>query len=172
MEELEARRLFATDVAPHVLLGSTYFEAATGDDTKPNILQVSFTGGAEGTTLNKLTINGDKKKDGLTDGDVFFDTAAGGLGAFNYQGLKIVSANGFTVNGVTVVDGGSQIVFDLSGFDSGEKLVFSVDADEAQFVDGPNVDTNSLVEGGEFQRSIMAGGFLGICFCGLYLKGR
>ena len=78
---------------------------------------------------------------------------------FDYGGLSIVSANGFTVNSVTVVDGGSQIVFDLSGFDAGEKLVFSVDADEAQFIDGNDVDVNSLVEGAEFQRSIMVGEF-------------
>ena len=110
LEELEPRRLFAVDVAPHVILGSVYFEEATGDDSKPDIIQVSFNGGAAGTTLNKLTINGDKRQDGLTDGDVFFDTAAGGLGAFQYGGLSIVSANGFTVNSVTVVDGGSQIV--------------------------------------------------------------
>ena len=68
-----------------MLLGSVYFEEATGDDSKPDIIQVSFTGGAAGTTLNKLTINGDKRQDGLTDGDVFFDTAAGGLGAFQYR---------------------------------------------------------------------------------------
>jgi protocatechuate 3,4-dioxygenase beta subunit len=169
MEELEARRLFAADVAPHVLLGATYFEEATGDDTKPDIMQVSFTGGAAGTTLNKVTINGDKRKDGLTDGDVFFDTAAGGLGAFSYAGLKIVSANGFTVNSVTVVDGGSQIVFDLSGFDAGEKLVFSVDTDEAQYVDGANVDANSLVEGEEFQRSWLEGKFTAVGYVDLTL---
>jgi len=117
MEELEPRRLFAVDVAPHVLLGSVYFEEATGDDSKPDVIQVSFNGGAVGTTLNKLTINGDKRQDGLTDGDIFFDTAAGGLGAFKYAGLSMVSANGFTVNSVTVVDGGTQIIFDLTGFE-------------------------------------------------------
>ncbi len=167
VEELEARRLFAVDVAPHVLLGSVYFEEATGDDSKPDIIQVSFTGGAQGTTLNKLTINGDKRQDGLTDGDVFFDTAAGGLGAFKYAGLSIVSANGFTVNSVTVVDGGTQIVFDLSGFDAGEKLVFSIDVDEAQYVDGPNVDANSLVEGQEFQRSWLIGQFTAVGYVDL-----
>ena len=92
IEELEPRRLFAVDVAPHVLLGSVYFEEATGDDSQPDIIQVSFTGGAAGTTLNKLTINGDKRQDGLTDGDMFFDTAAGGLGAFQFGGLSIISA--------------------------------------------------------------------------------
>ncbi|MFO0789857.1 MAG: SdrD B-like domain-containing protein [Pirellulales bacterium] len=172
MEELEARRLFATDVAPHVLLGATYFEEATGDDTKPDILQVSFTGGAAGTTLNQITINGDKRKDGLSDGDVFFDTAAGGLGAFSYDGLKIVSADGFTVNSVTVVDGGSQIIFDLTGFDAGEKLVFSVDADEAQYVDGANVDANSLVEGEEFQRSWLEGKFTAVGYVDLTMTAQ
>ncbi len=160
IEELESRRLMAADTAaPHVVLGSVYFEEATGDDSAPDIIQVSFEGGAASTTLNKITINGDKRNDGLTDGDIFFDTAAGGLGSFKYDGLTISSADGFTVNSVTVVDGGSQIVFDLTGFDAGEKLVFNIDADEAQFVDGANVDTNSLVEGGEFQHSTIVGEF-------------
>jgi SdrD B-like domain len=171
VEELEPRRMFAVDVAPHVLLGSVYFEEATGDDSKPDIIQVSFVGGAAGTTMNQLTINGDKRQDGMTDGDIFFDTAAGGLGEFHWGGLSIVSANGFNVNGVTVVDGGMQIKFDLSGFDAGEKLIFSVDADEAQFVDGPNVDANSLVEGAEFQRSIMTGKFSAVGYVDLTLSG-
>ena len=171
VEELEPRRMFAVDVAPHVLLGSVYFEEATGDDSKPDIIQVSFVGGAAGTTLNQLTINGDKRGDGLTDGDVFFDTAAGGLGEFGYAGLKIVSANGFTVNSVTVVDGGAQIVFNLTGFDAGEILELSVDADEAQYVDGANVEANSLVEGAEFQRSIMTGKFSAVGYVDLTLSG-
>jgi serine-aspartate repeat-containing protein C/D/E len=171
IEELEPRRLFATDVVPHVLLGSVYFEEATGDDSKPDVIQVSFAGGAAGTTLNHLTINGDKRQDGLTDGDVFFDTAAGGLGAFHYDGLTIASADGFTVTGAHVTDGGSLITFDFTGFDAGEKLVFNIDADEAQFVDGPNVDSNSLVEGEEFQRSIMTGQFSAVGYVDLTLSG-
>src|SRR5262245_49369594 len=156
---------------PQVLLGSVYFEEATGDDSQPDVLEVSFVGGAQGTTLNRITINGDKRQDGLTDGDLFFDTAAGGLGAFEYDGLKITSANGFTVNSVTVVDGGSQIVFNLTGFDAGEKLVFSVDVDEAQFVSGSNVDVNSLVEGAEFQRSLLVGNFSAEGYVDLTLTG-
>jgi serine-aspartate repeat-containing protein C/D/E len=172
VEELESRRLMAVSGAvPHVLLGSVYFEEATGDDSQPDIIQVSFTGGAAGTTLNRLTINGDKRQDGLADGDVFFDTAAGGLGAFQYDGMRIVSATGFTVNSATVTDGGSQIIFDLSGFDAGEKLVLSVDADEAQYVDGSNVDTNSLVEGAEFQRSTIVGQFTAPGYVDLTLTG-
>src|SRR3954453_6033573 len=67
IEELEPRRLFAADIAPHVILGSVYFEEATGDDSKPDVIQVSFAGGAAGTTMTRLTINGDKRQDGLTD---------------------------------------------------------------------------------------------------------
>jgi protocatechuate 3,4-dioxygenase beta subunit len=161
----------AGDVVPQVLLGSVYFEEATGDDSQADIIEVSFVGGAAGTTLSRLSINGDKQQNGLSEGDVFFDTAAGGLGAFQHGALSIVSANGFTVNSVSVVDGGSQIVFNLSGFGAGEKLVLSVDADEAQFVAGNDVDTNSLVEGAEFQRSIIVGEFSAVGYVDLTLNG-
>ena len=171
IEALESRRLMAADIAPQVLLGSVYFEEATGDDSKPDIIEVSFVGGAAGTQLDRLTINGDKHQNGLTEGDVFFDTAAGGLGAFAWGGLTITSADGFTVNGVTVVDGGSQIVFDLSGFDAGEKLIFSIDADEVQFIDGDTVEANSLVEGAEFQRSLIVGEFSANGYVDLTLTG-
>ena len=99
LESLEDRRLMAGDLTPHVLLGSVYFEEATGDDSQPDVIQVSFDGGAAGTTLNRLVIDGDKLGDGLSTGDVFFDTAAGGLGAFGDVGLSVVSHDGFTVTG-------------------------------------------------------------------------
>ncbi len=172
VEHLEPRQLMAADlgVSSEILLGATYFEEATGDDTAPDVIQVSFEGGAVGTTLNRLVIDGDKSGDGASVGDVFFDTQSGGLGAFASVGLTVVSHEGFTIDGFTVVDGGSQIVFHTSGWDAGEKLVFSVDADEFQFfengavsngtiVDPTGVDTNALVEGGEFQRSILTGDF-------------
>jgi protocatechuate 3,4-dioxygenase beta subunit len=171
LEELEARRLLASDAVPQVLLGSVYWEEANGDDSGVDIIEVSYVGGAPGTTLDRLTINGDKHQNGFTEGDVFFDTAAGGLGAFHHGGLSIVSAAGFTVNNVTVTDGGSQIVFNLSGFDAGEKLVLSVDADEAQFINGNDVDVNSLVEGAEFQRSIIVGDYVATGYVDLSLTG-
>lgn len=156
-------------MAADVLLGSVYFEEATGDDSAADVLQVTFQGGAPGTTLDRLVIDGDKTGDGLSAGDVFFDVAEGGLGAFHHVGLSIEGHEGFDVVGVTVVDGGSQIAFDLRGFEPGEVLVFSVDADEVQFIDPAagegtavetgSVDTNPLVEGAEFQRSILTGHF-------------
>ncbi|TWT48540.1 SdrD B-like domain-containing protein [Botrimarina hoheduenensis] len=155
IEMCEERRLLAADV----LLGSVYFEEATGDDSEADILQVSFVGGAAGTTLDRLVIDGDKLGDGLTSGDLFFDISSSDPGSFGAVGLTIVATEGFQVTGVEVLDGGSQIAFTFSGFEAGEELVFSIDVDEAQFVDGATVDTNALVEGGEFQRSKLVGNF-------------
>src|SRR5262249_36626186 len=116
VEALEPRQMMAANpLVPQVLLGSVYFEEATGDDTQPDVIQVSFEGGAAGTTLNRLVIDGDKLGDGLTTGDVFFDTEGGGLGSFGHVGLSIVSNDGFQILSKTVVDGGSQIVFTFSG---------------------------------------------------------
>jgi serine-aspartate repeat-containing protein C/D/E len=171
VETLETRRLMAGDVVPQVMLGSVYFEEATGDDSLPDLIQVSFEGGATGTTLNRLVIDGDKFGDGLSTGDVFFDIADGGLGAFGDVGFSIVSNNGFTVNSVAVVDGGSQIIFTFTGFDAGEIFEFSLDADEAQFVQGQTVDSNALVEGGEFQRSKLTGTFSAPHYVDLTLNG-
>src|SRR4051812_26997493 len=147
LEELESRRLMsATTNNPRVVLGAVYFEEDSGDDNQPDTIDVTFKGGAPGTTLDSLTVNGDKRLDGLTDGDIFFDTAAGGLGSYQSQPLQIVSHNGFTVMGATVSDGGTLITFHFSGFHAGDKLEFTVDADEAQYVDNTGVDTNSIVE--------------------------
>src|SRR3954447_19293093 len=147
VEELESRRLMsATPNNPHVVLGSVYYEEDSGNDIQPDTIDVTFKGGAPGTTLNTLTINGDKRLDGLTDGDIFFDTAPGGLGSYQSQPLQIVSHNGFTVDSATVSDGGTLITFHFTGFKAGDILRFTVDADEAQYVDPSGVDTNSIVE--------------------------
>jgi len=148
-EECEPRQLMAADL--HV--GAVYYEPASGDDAQPNIIQISFQGGAPGTQLTRIVIDGNKDGNGLSSGDVFFDTVKGGLGSFGANPLKIVSHDGFQVVSTEVVDGGTQLVINLSGFEAGETLVLSVDVDEAQYVNGSTIDTNAVVEGGEFQRS-------------------
>ena len=160
VEVLEPRQMLSSDgVVPDILLGSVYFEEATGDDSQPDVIEVTFVGGAEGTTLNSLVISGDKRLDGLTDGDIFFDTEDGGAGAFKAVGLSIVDATGITVESVSVVDGGTDIVITFSGFEAGESLKFSVDADELQFADPEGDSVNSLVEGAEFERSTIKATF-------------
>ena len=67
-------------LASDLLFGSVYFEEATGDDSAADVMLVTFVGGAEGTQLDRVIIDGDKKGDGLTEGDALFDTEAGGAG--------------------------------------------------------------------------------------------
>ncbi|TWT96011.1 Serine-aspartate repeat-containing protein D precursor [Botrimarina colliarenosi] len=153
-EQVEDRRMMAADV----LLGSVYFEEATGDDSRPDTIQVSFVGGAAGTTLDRLVIDGDKLGDGLTAGDIFFDTLPATPGSFGSVGYAEVESDGFTVTSVEVLDGGMTIVFNFSGFEAGEKLVFSIDVDEWGVTKlGPN--PNPLAEGAEFEGTTLTGDF-------------
>ncbi len=169
-EQMEPRQMMAGDVAPQILLGAVYFEEATGDDTKGDVIEVSYVGGAAGTTLDRLVINGDKDGDGRSNGDIFFDIAAGGWGAFESVPLSVQQQNGFTITGVTVVDGGMSIVFDLAGFDAGEKLVFSIDVDEIG--SASRGTSNALAEGGEFEFSKLTGEFSAVGYRDLTLNGE
>ena len=148
-------------MAADLHLGAVYFEDATGDDAQGDLIEITFRGGAPGTQLTRIVIDGDKEGNGRSTGDVFFDTASGDLGAFGHFPLTVVAHNGFQVLSAQVVDGGSKITIDVLGFDPGEKLVISVDADEIQFIDSTTgeIDVNALVEGGEFQRSKLTGSF-------------
>ena len=110
-EEVESRCLMAADL--HV--GSVYYEQAAGDDLQPNILQFTFEGGAPGTQLTRIVIDGDKDGAGKSSGDVFFDTAPGGFGVFQSNPLKIVSHDGFQVLSTQVSDGGMTMIIDVAG---------------------------------------------------------
>ena len=165
IEHLEKRCPMAADIH----LGVVYYEdSLSGSDGGPDAFKVSWNGGAPGTELTHLAIYTDKEMtigpdgkvvpgsgNGLTNGDIFFDTAAGGAGAFLSHGLTITGTNGFTVTSSSVVDGGSVILFTFSGFNAGEVLEFTIDADEVGF----NNSSSAFVEGAEFEGSILDGTF-------------
>ena len=152
IEALEPRQFLAGDLH----LGSVYFEEASGDDSAGDRLEITFQGGAAGTQLKSLTINGDKLLDGgVTLGDIFFDTAAGGRGSFKPVPLSIASHDGFTITSVIVQDGSPLITFEFAGFDAGEKLVFDIDVDEQG-----SFSSTSVAEGGEFEGSRLTGTFI------------
>ncbi len=150
-EEIESRLLMAADL--HV--GASYYDPASGLDTVPNVFQIEFKGGAAGTQLTHLQINGSKDGGPLTFNDAIFDTAAGGLGAYGFSPLSIVSHDGFQVTSSHVVDGGTALDLHFSGFQAGMKLVFTIDADQVLFVDPApgDVEVDAVDEGAEFQRS-------------------
>jgi protocatechuate 3,4-dioxygenase beta subunit len=142
IEPLEERKLLAADIQ----IGAVYYEEASGEDLGADVIEITFDGGAEGTQLTRLEFDTDKLGDGLTIGDVFFDTANGGLGAFGSSPLELISRDGIDSVNFTVADGGTTLVFTFTGFDAGERLLFQVDVDEQGFL-GPN----AVAEGNEFE---------------------
>lgn len=163
-EAMESRTMF--NAAP-IHLGGIYVEEDSGADHHGDTFEIMFEGGAAGTQLKRLVINGDHGPAGLSFGDMIFDTAQGGLGADGAFNFSIVSASGITSVIATVTDGGSTLTLDFEGFDAGEKLVFSIDVDEVQDYDPAETDLDiinqgidPIASGVEFQGSMMTGDFI------------
>jgi len=176
LEPCESRQLLSFTPTP-IEIGAVYYEDAGAEDAAGDILQISWSGGEPGTQLTKLTIDTDKLGDGLSIGDAFFDTAAGGLGDYAAVPLSIVSSDGFTVLSATVVDGGTKLELTFSGFDAGETLVLSIDVDEQGFVDpdDPQADqnaANAVCEGKEFEGSKLLATFSAAGFYEVSGTGR
>jgi protocatechuate 3,4-dioxygenase beta subunit len=149
-EPMEPRQLLSADP---IRLGAYYRDAGNDTDVVPNTIELTWLGGAPGTQLTRVVIDTDKTGDGLTIGDTFFDTAAGGKGVFAHHPFQVVDHTGFTVN-ATVSDDGTQLILDFTGFDAGEKLVFTIDVDEMGFL-----KANSVAEGAEFEGSKLTSTF-------------
>ncbi|MDX1948357.1 MAG: SdrD B-like domain-containing protein [Pirellulaceae bacterium] len=162
-ESMEDRRLMDADP---IKLGVTYHEADSGSDQHGDTFEVLFEGGAAGTELTELTIDGDHFEQGLSFGDMIFDTVKGGLGADEAFPLQIVSSTGIGSVSWQVSDGGTKLTFQFTGFNAGEKLVFSVDVDEVQDFDPAETDLatindgiDPIASGVEFQDSKATGKF-------------
>lgn len=137
-ERLEPRLLFAANPL-HV--GIVYIETdflesesgTTSDEVADRFL-LSFQGGAENTELRELRLSLDKDQDGLSIGDLIFDTAAGGKGKAGwhpFQVTQIDAASGHRVSvAAEVVDGGTALTIRLQNFRAGDLLEFSIDVDE------------------------------------------
>lgn len=157
IETLEERRVFDADP---IQVGATYIEEdASGGDDHGDTFRITFSGGAAGTELTRIIIDGDQIGNfgniaGLSPGDVIFDTATGGLGADGAFPFSMISANGIDNFKVTVSDGGTQLIIDFEGFNAGEEFVFSIDVDEIIIYD-PNNPNSTLIDpvtsGAEFQ---------------------
>ena len=77
-EAMEERRLLDADP---IKIGVIYVEGDSGSDLHGDTFQVMFEGGAAGTELTRLVIDGDHAPAGLSFADMIFDTVKGGLGA-------------------------------------------------------------------------------------------
>ncbi|OYP33203.1 hypothetical protein CGZ80_18395 [Rhodopirellula sp. MGV] len=164
---LERRELFAADPihVGVVYLETDYLESDNdvGSDSQGDKFLLSFTGGAEGTTLNRIRISTDKDGDGLSIGDPIFDTQVGGrgkLGAHDFKILKIETTDGRVATATaTVADGGQELILDLTNFRSGDRLEFTIDVDEVlrmpSDLDEFNDRLDVITSGQEFQDSIL-----------------
>src|SRR5262249_13849520 len=99
IEEIESRQMMAADL--HVR--AVYYDPASGLDHDPNTIQITFEGGAAGTELTHLVIDGKKDPGSLTFNDAIFDTSPDGLGAYGWSPLGIVSHDGFQILSSSVV---------------------------------------------------------------------
>ncbi len=146
-EMMESRRMLNADP---LRVGAVYIEEDLGSDLHGDTFEITFEGGAAGTQLTRVIIDGDRGAPGFDRGDVFFDTAPGGYGADLSSPFQIVS---FTAQDpeaavhATVEDGSLQLVLDFVGFRAGDKLIFTIDVDEVQLFDPNETDISLINEG-------------------------
>ena len=136
--------------ASPLVLGTVYIEEDLGSDQHADRFEVTFSGGAEGTELTRLILNGDQNTPGFSVGDIFFDTEPTGLGADSPAGFTIeelISDNPAASVTATVADGTSLLVLDFQGFRAGDRLIFSVDVDEVEFLDPAQTDLVEINDG-------------------------
>src|SRR4051812_6961289 len=160
---MEERQMMDADP---LKLGAVYIEQDGGSDTHPDTFDVQFEGGAPGTELTRLVIDGDHGPKGLSVGDMIFDTVVGGLGADHAWDFQVVSLTGGGSVVAHVTDGSSQLTLDLVGFHAGDRLRFSIDVDEIQQFDPEVTDLDEInsgvdpiASGVEFQDSTLTGTF-------------
>lgn len=146
LEAMEPRYLMS---ASPIQIGGVYIEQDEGSDLKPDTFIITFQGGASGTQLTRLVFDGDLNEPGFGLGDLFFDTAPGGLGADNSHPFQIVSLNTANPNATvraTVQDGSTRLVLEFTNFTAGDRLEFSIDVDEVQHYN-PNDTLEEMNEG-------------------------
>jgi protocatechuate 3,4-dioxygenase beta subunit len=161
-ETMEERRLLDADP---IRVGVIYIEDDSGHDGHGDTFQISFEGGAPGTQLTHLVIDGDHYTPGLSYGDMILDTVQGGLGADGAYPFQVLSSDGVTVS-ANVQDGSSLLTFDFQNFTAGKKLTFTIDVDEVQDYTPGTTDVNEInqgidpiASGIEFQNSHLSASF-------------
>lgn len=146
-EMMEPRRMLNADP---LRVGAVYIEEDLGSDLHGDTFEITFEGGASGTELTRVVIDGDQRQPGWGTGDVFFDTVEGGWGAdlaFPFTLNSFTSRNPNASVTETVADGDSRLVLDFVGFQAGDKLVFSIDVDEVIDYDPLETDLSVINEG-------------------------
>lgn len=167
VESMEPRLAMTADP---IWVGGVYVEEDVGSDQHGDAFHITFKGGAAGTQLSRLVIDGDLNAPGFSLGDLFFDTLDSGLGADHSYGFEIVkleTANANATVKATVEDGSTRLILDFTNFQAGDVLVFSIDVDEVQSYDPNETDLailnsgfDPITSGVEFQNSLFKAEFI------------
>ncbi len=157
-----------------IQMGVLYIEGTFGsdqntDDSYGDYVEVSYNGGASGTTMNKLEINLDKNGNGSLDvNEAFFHLAQDNpsYGAYNSVAFQVVSSDGTIKDGDvkwTISNNNQLLTLEFSDFESGDKLVCKFDVDfykgiSNQYDEDGNVistgqSSNVTVNGDDFEGS-------------------
>jgi serine-aspartate repeat-containing protein C/D/E len=163
---MEERQLLA---AAPLFVGAVYIEDDFGSDDLGDTFVITFEGGAPGTQLTRVEIDGDKSPFGLSRGDMIFDTELGGLGAdgaFPFRLVSLLTQDPTATVRETVEDGGSLLALEFTNFYAGDKLIFSIDVDEVLEYDPDATDLevinqwiDPIASGLEFQGSMLRARF-------------
>ncbi len=155
--------------ADPIWVGGVYIEEDVGSDNHGDRFVVTFQGGAPGTRLDRLIIDGDLNSPGFGLSDLFFDTVESGLGAdqaFDFHVERLTTADPTASVSVSVLDAQTRLTLDFNNFHAGDVLVFSIDVDEAQAYDPDETDVDVLnsgfdpiTSGVEFQGSLFRAEF-------------
>jgi serine-aspartate repeat-containing protein C/D/E len=171
-ECLEPRRLMAADPihVGIVYIETDYLESVGGwgSDEIPDRFILSFTGGAPKTELKEFRISLDKDQDGLSIGDLIFDTAPGGFGKARWHPFKVTHTDSVTGAQIKVAaevqDGTTELLVRLTNFKAGDLLEFSIDVDEVlrmhKDLDRFNAALDVIASGQEFQDSLFWADFV------------
>ncbi len=170
-EQLEPRRMMTADPihVGIVYLETDYLESESGwgSDEIPDRFIMSFTGGAPGTQMTEFRVSTDKDQDGLSVGDLIFDTAPGGRGKAGWHPFAVTKIDSITGERVDVTadvtDGTTELVVRLTNFKAGDLLEFSIDLDEVlrmhADLDRFNASLDVIVSGQEMEDAIFAASF-------------
>ncbi|MCL2622587.1 MAG: SpaA isopeptide-forming pilin-related protein, partial [Planctomycetaceae bacterium] len=169
VEQLEERQMLAVDP---IYFGSVYLESNVDNDYDPNTFIIAWSGGEEGTKLDKVVISLDKNGNGKYDPlDLIFNTTATdayGYGArFDEQGNPCTWYNVFDttqwdmVNSYEISEDQMTLTIFFKDFTAGMEFIFTIDVDAILEVDANGIPTygDPIVSGAVFQGCTITGTF-------------
>jgi serine-aspartate repeat-containing protein C/D/E len=157
-EIMEERRMLNADP---LVVGAVYAEEDIGSDSTPDTFEITFAGGAPGTQLTRIVIDGDQVGNfgnvpGLSAGDIIFDpvkdpNTLGSDKAHPFKLIHVKTRDGLIKENATVEatvkNSQLELHLELTNVEVGDVLVFTIDVDEVLWFDPNETDMDRINEG-------------------------